>query len=81
MGSTALERAEEITTNFSHEGVRNCSAENIAQMNSASLSSWFDAFYNSSTHKQNMMDSTYKSAAAAVCQVGNSYYVVVLFGF
>ena len=81
MGNTALERAEEITSDFSHSGVRNCNAENIAQMNTPDVGSWYDAFYNSSTHQLNMMDATYKSAAAAVCQTGNSYYVVVLFGF
>lgn len=81
MGSTALERAEEITNDFSHNGVRNCSAENIAQMNTPDVGSWYEAFYNSSTHQLNMMDATYKSAASAVCQTGNSYYVVVLFGF
>lgn len=80
MGSTALERAEEVINDFSHNGVRNCSAENIGKFTSNSVSSWYDEFYNSSTHKLNMMDPTYKTAAAAVCEVGTNFYVVVLLG-
>lgn len=81
MANTALERAAEITEDFSHNGVRNCAGENIAMMNNSNTADWYDAFYSSEVHKQNMLDSTYHSAAAAVCQVGNSHYVVVLFGF
>lgn len=81
MGATAMERAEEIVSNFSHDGSRNCSAENIAKTSNGSVSGWYESFYNSTVHRYAMLDKAYKSAAAAVCQVGNTYYVAVLFGY
>ena len=81
MAETALARVEEITVDFSHNGVRNCAAENLAMLGSGSPSDWYDSFYASEVHKQNMLDGTYHSAAAAVCQAGGTYYVAVLFGF
>ena len=81
MAATALERATEITADFSHNGVRNCTAENLAILSNSNVADWYDAFYASEVHRQNMLDGTYQSAAAAVCQVGNAYYAAVLFGF
>lgn len=81
MEGTALERAEEIVTEFSHNGVRNCAGENLAMLNSGNVADWYDTFYSSEIHKLNMLDATYHSAAAAACQIGNTHYVVVLFGF
>jgi len=80
MSDTALERAEEIVADFSHNGVRNCAGENLAMVNSSNIADWYDTFYSSEVHRLNMLDATYHSAAAAVCQLGNTNYVVVLFG-
>lgn len=81
MANTALERAEEIVADFSHNGTRNCAGENLTMINSSNVADWYDIFYSSEVHKLNMLDATYHSAAAASCQVGNTNYVVVLFGF
>lgn len=80
MSYTALKRAEEIVADFSHNGVRNCAGENLAMVNSSNIADWYDTFYSSEVHRLNMLDTTYRSAAAAVCQLGNTNYVVVLFG-
>ena len=81
MASTATERASEIVDNFSHSGKRNCQSEICLQSGSGSASSWYEQFYNSSGHRMVMLDDSYSSVAAAVCKVGNSYYVVAMFSF
>lgn len=81
MGETALKRAEEIVSDFSHNGSRNCSAENIAKTSNASVAEWYDSFYNSTIHRYAMLNKSYKTTAVAVCQVGNTHYIVVLFGY
>lgn len=78
MASTALERAEEIVDDFSHNGMRNCNNEIITKTSNSSVSHWYDNFYNSTAHRMAMM-SDWGTVAAAYCQVGNTYYVVVLF--
>ncbi|MDO4262076.1 MAG: SH3 domain-containing protein [Eubacteriales bacterium] len=80
MASTALERAEEIVDDFSHSGARNCSGEDITKTSDGSVSHWYENFYNSPTHRVDMLGN-YNNVAAAYCQVGNTYYVVVLFGY
>lgn len=79
MAATACERAEEIVSDFSHNGSRNCSGENILKTSSGGESSWYTSFYNSAGHRINMMSDADTKAAAAVCKAGNMYYVVVLF--
>lgn len=79
MAETACERAEEIVNDFSHNGSRNCTGENILKTSSSGVSSWYDSFYNSAGHRINMMSDADSKAAAAYCKVGNTYYVVVLF--
>ena len=79
LAATACERAEEIVTDFSHNGSRNCSLE-ICQMNrSCSVSGWYSQFYNSEGHRLCMMTEANTQTAAAVCKVGNTYYIVALF--
>lgn len=80
MATTAVERAEEIVSDFSHNGMRDCYAEIITQSNSSDVSSWFSNFYNSPAHKMDMMDDgLYTQCAAAVTKSGSKYYVVVMF--
>lgn len=78
MASTATERASEIVDNFSHDGVRNCSAENVLQSKSSNPADWYNQFYNSAGHRRSMLGG-YSSAAAAYCKVGGNYYLVVMF--
>ena len=77
MASTATERASEIVDNFSHDGVRNCSAENVLQSKSSNPADWYNQFYNSTGHRRSMLGG-YSSAAAAYCKVGGTYYVVLM---
>ena len=79
LASTACERAEEIVSDFSHNGSRNCSLEICHSDPSGSVSSWYSGFYNSSGHRLAMMTEANTQTAAAVCKAGNMYYVVVLF--
>lgn len=81
LASIAKERAEELVGDYSHSGMRGCMTEIIQRTSSSSVSSWFDAFYASSNHRMDMMDDLYTKAAAAVCQTGNTYYVIVMFDF
>ena len=80
LAATACERAEEIVTDFSHNGMRNCQGENAHKGASSSVSQEYTSFENSAAHRENMMTEAYTKAAAAVCHFGNTYYWVVLFG-
>ncbi|MCC8139768.1 MAG: CAP domain-containing protein [Lachnospiraceae bacterium] len=80
MEETALERAQELVTDLSHSGMRNCTGEIIQSSTSSSVAVWYDAFYNSATHRSAMLSQYNGRAAAAVCRAGNMYYVVVMFG-
>ena len=80
MASTATERASEIVDNFSHDGVRNCSAENVLQSKSSNPADWYNQFYNSAGHRRSMLGG-YSSAAAAYCKVGGTYYVVLMLDY
>ncbi len=80
MEETALERAQELVTDLSHSGMRNCTGEIIQSSTSSNVAAWYDAFYNSATHRSAMLSQYNGRAAAAVCRAGNMYYVVVMFG-
>lgn len=79
LASLAAERAEEIVDDFSHNGFRGCSSEIIQKTGNNSVSSWYDAFYNSAGHRAAMTNDYNKSVGAAICHSGSYYYVVVLF--
>ncbi|MCD8148459.1 MAG: SH3 domain-containing protein [Clostridiales bacterium] len=74
----ALQRAEELVEDFSHSQMQ--TIENIHKTTSGNASDWFTAFYNSNGHRITMMSSTYAKTATAVCQYGNWYYVIQVFG-
>ncbi len=80
MEGTALERAQELVTDLSHSGMRNCTGEIIQSSTSSSVAVWYDAFYNSATHRSAMLSQYNGRAVAAVCRAENMYYVVVMFG-
>lgn len=79
MAQTAVERAEEIVDDFSHNKVRNCGGENILSNMSGDVASWYQQFYDSKGHRMNMLADLWTKGAAAYCQVGRKYYVVVMF--
>lgn len=81
LAGLATQRAEEIVDNFSHETSLSVGAEIIQKNPSGSVSSWFDAFYNSSGHRMNMMSDNKRTVGAAYCKCGSYYYIVVLFGY
>ena len=76
--SVALERASELVDNFSHDGMRSCSAEIILKTTEAEVDSWYNSFYSSRSHKTTMLW-PYDEVAAAYAEIGGTYYVVVLF--
>lgn len=78
LAATALERAKEISTNYSHDGRRNCNAEIIQSTYKSSSYEWYENFYNSPTHYSIMVTQGNK-IGAAYCEVDGTYYVVVLF--
>ena len=51
-------RAKEISTNYSHAGMRECSAENIG--GGTTLYSCYSKWNNSSGHRDNMIDQSFK---------------------
>ena len=79
MAQTAVERAEEIVDDFSHNKVRNCGGENILSNMSGDVASWYQQFYDSKGRRMNMLADLWTKGAAAYCQVGRKYYVVVMF--
>ena len=79
MAQTAVERAEEIVDDFSHNKVRNCGGENILSNMSGDVASWYQQFYDSKGHRMNMLADLWTKGAAAYCQVGRKYSVVVMF--
>lgn len=79
MAATALERAGEIVSNFSHDGMRNCTAEIITMDSRDGVQNWFNNFYESPPHYAAMSDSGAASVAAARCDANGCHYVVVIF--
>ena len=81
LASTACERAEEIVSDFSHNGRRNCDGENLYKSTSSSVSAAVSDSAKSGVHNINMTTDAYTRAGAAICHSGNMYYFVVCFGF
>lgn len=77
---TALERAKELTTDFSHNGSRNSSAEIIQYTYESSSSEWYQNFYDSPAH-YGTMTAIGSKIGAAYCEVDGTYYIVVLFDY
>lgn len=80
LAATALERAKEISTNYGHDGCRNCTAEIIQSSYKSSSSEWYQSFYDSPTH-YSIMAAQGSKIGAAYCEVNGTYYVVVLFDY
>lgn len=81
MTEYAKKRAVEIASCFSHDGFSGYSGENIGNFSSGDAGAWYEAFYKSQGHKENMMDAFYEKTGAAVYFNGREYYVVQVFQY
>lgn len=79
LASLAKERAEELISDFSHNGMRNCTGEIIGKSPSSDAQSWYEGFYNSPKHRISMMSKGYTNVGAAYCYYNGYYYIVAVF--
>ena len=80
LANEAMRRAEEIASNFSHDGVPDGCAENIlAGDPDDSVKVWYGTWNGSSGHRANMMNEVYDNAACASVVHDGKRYIVTLF--
>lgn len=79
LAALAKERAEEITSDFSHNGARNCGGEIIGKITNGDVQTWYEGFYNSPKHRITMMSKGYTIVGAAYCCYKGYYYIVGVF--
>lgn len=78
LAAIAKERAEAITSDLSHSGMK--TLEMLTKSQSSDPQTWYNNFYNSSTHRIEMMGKTETKIGAAYCYYNGSYYVIVTLG-
>ena len=78
LAAIAKERAEAITSDLSHNGSQ--TLEMLTKSQSSDPQTWYNNFYNSGTHRKDMMGKTKTKIGAAYCYYNGSYYVIVTFG-
>lgn len=78
LAAIAKERAEAITSDLSHNGSQ--TLEMLTKSQSSDVQTWYNNFYNSGTHRKDMMGKTKTKIGAAYCYYNGSYYVIVTFG-
>lgn len=79
MAAVAQRRAQEITTDLSHNGNVEKYGEIIQLAVTGSASDWYTSWYNSEAHRTSMLAVNYTRAGCAVYAIGNNYYVVCNF--
>ncbi len=79
MASVAQRRAQEISTDLSHNGNVEKYGEIIQLAVTGSASDWYTSWYNSEAHRTSMLAVNYTRAGCAVYAIGNNYYVVCNF--
>lgn len=82
MAAVAQRRAKELATDFSHNGNVERYNENIHTTNNMSSTyvDWYNSFYNSTAHRETMMNPNIGRGSAALYFDGfNNYYVVCNF--
>lgn len=79
MAAVAQRRAQEISTDLSHNGNVEKYGEIIQLAVTGSASDWYTSWYNSEAHRTSMLAVNYTRAGCAVYAVGNNYYVVCNF--
>lgn len=78
LATVAEERSEAITIDLSHRG--SSTLEMLTKSQSGEVQTWYNNFYNSSTHRIEMMGKSKTKIGAAYCYYNGSYYVIVTFG-
>ncbi len=78
LAAVAQRRAQELTVDNSHNG---CPADcsEIIYMGGSSYTDWYNAWYNSQDHRENMFREDHGTAACAYYYQNYNYYVVTLF--
>lgn len=79
MSAVAQRRAQEISTDLSHNGNVEQYGEIIQLAVTGSASDWYTSWYNSEAHRTSMLAENYTRAGCAVYAIGNNYYVVCNF--
>ena len=78
LAAVAQRRAQELTVDNSHNGSpADCSE--IIYMGGSSYTDWYNAWYNSQAHRENMFRDDHGTAACAYYYQNYNYYVVTLF--
>lgn len=78
LAAVAQRRAQELTVDNSHNGSpADCSE--IIYMGGSSYTDWYNAWYNSQAHRENMFREDHGTAACAYYYQNYKYYVVTLF--
>ena len=78
LATIAEERSKAITIDLSHRG--SSTLEMLTKSQSGEVQTWYNNFYNSSTHRIEMMGKSKTKIGAAYCYYNGSYYVIVTFG-
>lgn len=78
LATIAEERSEAITIDLSHRG--SSTLEMLTKSQSGEVQTWYNNFYNSIGHRQEMMSKTLTKIGAAYCYYKGSYYVIVTLG-
>ena len=78
LATVARERSEEITEDLSHNGMR--TLEMLTKSQRSDPETWYNNFYNSKTHRIEMMGRAETKIGAAYCYYKGSYYVIVTLG-
>lgn len=81
MATVAQRRAKELATDFSHNGNTERYNENIHTTNNLSSTyvDWYNSFYNSTAHRDTMMNPNIGRGSAALYFDGFNYYVICNF--
>ena len=78
LATIAEERSKAITIDLSHRG--SSTLEMLTKSQSGEVQTWYNNFYNSIGHRQEMMSKTLTKIGAAYCYYKGSYYVIVTLG-
>ena len=78
LATIAEERSKAIIIDLSHRG--SSTLEMLTKSQSGEVQTWYNNFYNSIGHRQEMMSKTLTKIGAAYCYYKGSYYVIVTLG-
>lgn len=78
LDADARRRAEEVSVNFNHDGRPSGCAENISGSSECSANKFFELWWNSEGHRNNMLKDSKTTISVAVYYDGHMYYAVML---